>query len=58
MDEQLPTFARITDLNGKLLVSENITTPEWIVSTANWSNGMYILTLQNDRGMKTLKLIK
>jgi len=58
MDEQLPTFARITDLNGKLLVSENITTPEWIVSTANWSNGMYILTLQNERGMKTLKLIK
>jgi len=58
MDEQLPTFARITDLNGKLLVSENITTPEWIFSTANWSNGMYILTLQNERGMKTLKLIK
>lgn len=57
-DEHLPTYVNITDVNGKVLISENITSLEWNCSTVNWSNGMYIMTLQNERGMKSLKLIK
>lgn len=58
MDEQLPTTIRITDINGKVLLEESITSPEWIIHTANWSNGMYILSLQNERGLKSMKLVK
>jgi hypothetical protein len=58
IDEQLPTVVRITDVNGKILVLENITNPEYSISTANWSNGMYIVTLENERGLKSLKLVK
>lgn len=58
IDEQLPTTIRLVDVNGKVLLSETITSPTWTVSTTNWSNGMYILTLQNERGMKSVKLLK
>lgn len=58
IDEQLPTTIRLTDVNGKELLSDTITSPIWTVSISNWSNGMYILTLQTERGMKSVKLLK
>jgi hypothetical protein len=58
LDEQLTTTVRITDLNGKMLVQDNLNVQEWTISTSDWANGMYIVTLENERGMKSLKLIK
>jgi hypothetical protein len=58
LDEQLTTTVRITDVNGKMLVQDNLNVQEWTISTLDWANGMYIVTLENERGMKSLKLIK
>lgn len=58
LDEQLTTTVRITDVNGKMLVQDNLNVQEWTISTSDWANGMYIVTLENERGMKSLKLIK
>jgi hypothetical protein len=58
LDEQLTSQVTISDVNGKVLLNEEYSTPENSISTINWSNGMYIVTIQNERGMKTLKLIK
>jgi hypothetical protein len=58
LDENLPTVVRITDVNGKIMFLENIISQEYFLSTANWCNGMYIVTFENERGMKSLKLIK
>ena len=58
LDEQLTSQVTISDVNGKVLLNEEYSTPENSISTVNWSNGMYIVTIQNERGMKTLKLIK
>jgi hypothetical protein len=58
LDEQLTSFISITDVNGKTLFNEEVTKPEIQLSTSNWANGMYIMTIQNERGLKSLKLIK
>lgn len=58
LDEQIPTFVQVMDVNGKTLVSREINTEEWTISTTNWSDGLYIVTLQNERGLSTLKVIK
>jgi hypothetical protein len=58
LDEQLTSQVAISDVNGKILLNEEYSSPENVISTANWSNGMYMVTIQNERGMKTLKLIK
>jgi hypothetical protein len=48
----------MTDVNGKLLIFDRINGQNWTISTSDWANGIYIVTLENERGMKSLKLIK
>ena len=57
-DEQLTNHVMIVDVNGKEMLNDEFTSPENVISTANWSNGMYIVRIENVRGVKTLKIIK
>ena len=58
LDNQMAAHVSITDVNGKVLLNDEFSNPETIISTANWSNGMYIVSIQNEHGIKTLKLMK
>jgi hypothetical protein len=58
LNEQLTSQLTISDVNGKVLLNQEYSSPQIVISTANWSNGVYIVTLQNERGMRILKLIK
>lgn len=48
----------ITSIDGKLVLSTTTETQGTKLNTADWATGIYFITIQNDEGKSTKKLIK
>lgn len=42
---------KITDINGRVLLSRNIRQETTLVETGNWASGMYLITIAGSKGM-------
>jgi len=51
------TTLTLTDINGKLLVSREVSSPVSVIDASEFSKGVYILTLQSAEGRATRKIV-
>lgn len=53
------SFAKmtVTDVSGRLMLSREMNAPVEPVSAEGWAKGVYILTLQSDKGTATRKIV-
>ena len=48
---------KLTDISGRLILQREMNAPTEIINTADWAKGIYILTLQSDKGTASKKLV-
>ena len=47
---------KLTDVSGRLILQREMNDPTEIINTTDWAKGIYILTLQSDKGTASKKL--
>ncbi len=48
----------IVDVSGKIIARYSNVADEFQITTASWASGIYLVTVSNNEGQKTIKLIK
>ncbi len=52
------TTLQITDLVGKMLYNQTITNAKTVINLNNYNQGIYLVKLSNDNGIKVYKVVK
>ncbi|MEN9699940.1 MAG: hypothetical protein RLZZ301_1138 [Bacteroidota bacterium] len=56
--DELDVHVSIHDINGREVFQQQIGMGTYTVASADWASGIYILSLQKDNQLKTIKLVK